>query len=110
MESSSSSSSDEDTDANVPHYAQVARNKPKISFKLNDETVLVMFRCILHGKKVKILIKLDFEMNYQLFEQLQDLPDNQQELLDKVKSIKSNEKWAIILVAAGHFAAAVFKG
>jgi hypothetical protein len=38
------------------------------------------------------------------------LPDNQQELLNKVKSIKSTEKWAIILVAAGHFAAAVFKG
>ena len=34
----------------VPHYAQVARNKPKISFKLADDTILVMFRCVLHGK------------------------------------------------------------
>jgi hypothetical protein len=49
----SNSSSQSDTDiSNAPLYAQVARNKPRISFKLSDNTILVMLRCILHGKKV----------------------------------------------------------
>lgn len=47
----SSCQSDEDA-TNAPLYAQVARNKPRISFKLADNTILVMLRCILHGKKV----------------------------------------------------------
>ena len=46
---SSSSSLDESEGTN---YARVARNKPKISFRLNDSNVLVMQRCILHSKKV----------------------------------------------------------
>ncbi len=60
--SSSSSSSDQDSDSDEtkthenPHYAQVARNKPKILFKLNDNTFISMLRCVLHGKKVKIYI------------------------------------------------------
>lgn len=48
---SEQSSSSED-DSNNPHYAQVARSKPKISFRLKDSTILVMFRCILHGRRV----------------------------------------------------------
>ena len=51
-DSSSSCQSDDDV-TNAPLYAQVARNKPRISFKLSDNTILVMLRCILHGKKVK---------------------------------------------------------
>lgn len=30
--------------------------------------------------------------------------------MDTVKSIKPDDYWSIILVAAGHFAAAIFKG
>ncbi len=61
-ESSASSSTDDQQDDKSmmtsnkndnPHYAQVARNKPKILFKLNDNTVISMLRCILHGKKVR---------------------------------------------------------
>lgn len=88
-----SSSDDEDDHTNAdasPHYALVARNKPKISFRLNDQSALVMFRCILHGKR--------------------DIPESQQDLLTMVKSIKSEDGWCIILIAAGHFAAAIFKG
>jgi hypothetical protein len=53
--SSRSSSGDEDDadySSEKKSYAQIARNKPKISFKLNDSTVLVMLRCVVHGKKV----------------------------------------------------------
>ena len=73
-----------------PHYAQVARNKPKILFKLNDNTVISMLRCVLHGKK--------------------NIPETHEELLSKVKSISYDDRWCIILVAAGHFASAIFKG
>ncbi len=52
--SSSSESDSENEDASKP-YHHIASKKPKISFKLNDSTVLVMLRCILHGKKVKFL-------------------------------------------------------
>jgi hypothetical protein len=38
------------------------------------------------------------------------MPQNHTELLNIIKSINSDDKWCIILVAAGHFAAAVFKG
>lgn len=38
------------------------------------------------------------------------MPESHQDLLDKVRSIKPDDRWCIILVAAGHFAAAVFKG
>ena len=51
--SSSSSSESESESKDRKLYHQVARNKPKISFKLNDSTILVMLRCVLHGKKVK---------------------------------------------------------
>ena len=50
-DSSANSSDQSDQDAAAPYYAQVARNKPRISFKLADNTVLVMLRCILHGRK-----------------------------------------------------------
>ena len=32
------------------------------------------------------------------------------ELVNRLKTITTNEMWAVILVAAGHFAAAIFKG
>ena len=49
---SSSSSSDEDDDSKTSNYSRIAKSKPKITFKLQDSTLLVMHRVILHGKKV----------------------------------------------------------
>lgn len=34
---------------------KLLRNDPKIAFKLIDSNVLVMYRCLLYGKKVFIL-------------------------------------------------------
>ena len=59
-----SDASDDDDNNVLPHYAQVARNKPKISFRLNDSNILIMFRCILHGKKVT-------KKNFKLFTKFQ---------------------------------------
>lgn len=38
------------------------------------------------------------------------MPEDEKTLLDTLKSIKQDDHWCIILVAAGHFAAAIFKG
>jgi hypothetical protein len=63
---------------------------PKIAFKLRDDNVLVMQRCILHSKREVI--------------------ENEEQLLSRLKAISSTDYWAIILVGAGHFGAAIFKG
>jgi hypothetical protein len=72
------------------HYSQIARSCPKISLKLNNGNILVMYRCILHGKK--------------------NIPEKSDDLLNNIKSLNSLDQWCIILVNAGHFAAVIFKG
>lgn len=86
----SNESEDESNQEICSHYGQIARNSPKISFKLNNENILVMYRCILHGKK--------------------NIPEKSDDLLNNVKSLNTLDQWSIILINAGHFAAAIFKG
>ncbi|CAF0932133.1 unnamed protein product [Brachionus calyciflorus] len=66
------------------------KNRPKIFFKLSDSTIMSMFKSVLYSKKE--IINCD------------------EDILKLVKNIKLDDMWCIILVAAGHFAAAVFKG
>jgi hypothetical protein len=43
----------------------IYRNKPKILFKLEDNNILCMFRCILHGKKVRANIQNIINIDYK---------------------------------------------
>ncbi len=67
---------------------QIHKN-PKLAFELNDGNFLVVHRCLLQRKK-------EFLKNEQLIANIQNISDT--------------DSWAVILVAGGHFAAAIFKG
>ncbi|RNA05017.1 ankyrin repeat and zinc finger domain-containing 1 isoform X1 [Brachionus plicatilis] len=87
-ESSSSSESEAEHKTVAKIYNQ--KNRPKFFFKLNDSTIISIYRSVLFSKKFT--------------------SDNQEDILAKIQNINQENKWCIILVAAGHFAAAVFKG
>lgn len=84
----SNSSSSENEDRNEVRKKPV--KTPKIAFKLKDDTVLVVQRCILHSKREVI--------------------EGEDQLLNRLRAVSSTDCWAIILVGAGHFGAAIFKG
>lgn len=88
-QSSTSSESDhkvEKTVAKINNH----KTRQKYFFKLNDLTIISIYRSLLFSKKLT--------------------SNNPEEILAKIRAIKSDDKWCIILVAAGHFAAAVFQG
>lgn len=86
----SSSSSESDNEQKTVSKIDNHKNRPKYFFKLNDLTIISIFRSVLFSKKFT--------------------STNPEEILAKIRAIKSDNKWCIILVAAGHFAAAVFQG
>jgi len=93
ISSISGSDSEEDllnysSSSEVESQSKVSKN-PKLAFELNDGNFLIVQRCILQSKK--------------------ELLENEQ-LITKIQGICVNDCWAVILVAAGHFAASIFKG
>jgi hypothetical protein len=98
---------DDDDDNNLMNdknsdYHQIARSRPKISFRLKDKSVIVLYRCILHGKKNFDSLFPDINSDNNVI--------NQEILIKNVQSVNSTDSWCIILISAGHFAAAIFKG
>ena len=61
-------------------------------------------------EKKQVILHIKLKWNIKLKINKQNVPEDPLTLLKLVKSITSDDYWSIILVAAGHFAAAVFKG
>ncbi|XP_064648281.1 tRNA endonuclease ANKZF1-like isoform X2 [Lineus longissimus] len=61
---------------------------PVVYFKNADGELLSMYRCVLHGKK--------------------NIPETDADLLSLAESSPLNPQWAVLMVAGGHFAAAIF--
>ncbi|CAF0845405.1 unnamed protein product [Didymodactylos carnosus] len=89
LSSISGSGSSSDTDENSDSYHSCARNNPKIIFTLSDGRYISVYRCLLHGKK--------------------NIPQESEQLVQNAQQLPRKIYWAIIMLAGGHFAAALFE-
>ncbi|XP_030848050.1 ankyrin repeat and zinc finger domain-containing protein 1 isoform X2 [Strongylocentrotus purpuratus] len=82
--------SDDDDDNDAGKERENGRRCPRIYFDNDDEEVVSVYRCIIHGKR--------------------EAPTTHTELISRTLGLLTNQKWAIILTGGGHFAAAVYDG
>ncbi|XP_030846404.1 ankyrin repeat and zinc finger domain-containing protein 1 [Strongylocentrotus purpuratus] len=82
--------SDDDDDNDAGKERENGRRCPRIYFDNDDEEVVSVYRCIIHGKR--------------------EAPTTHTELISRTLGLLTNQKWAIMLTGGGHFAAAVYDG
>ncbi|XP_059470369.1 tRNA endonuclease ANKZF1-like [Neocloeon triangulifer] len=91
---SESETSSEDEEAKVALAADIELTKtirhPKVFFVNEENKILSLYRCILHGKE--------------------NPPNTNEELFKLAQNCQNKSKWAIIMLGGGHFAAAIFEG
>jgi len=70
------------------HIEGPGRKHPRVFLINRNNQLISVYRCVLHGKR--------------------DSPSSQSELLSLVRGMPGHMTWSVIMLAGGHFAAAIF--
>ncbi|CAH1790093.1 unnamed protein product [Owenia fusiformis] len=78
----------QDTSKYLPADEALCTRHPKVFLRNQEGELMSVYRCIVHGKK--------------------DAPETQEDLLERVKQLPRQTRWAVFMAGGGHFAGAIF--